>query len=242
MLAGTAVTTLPSLVNAFAPPKNSEDGGEDFTFLFQGDSITDGNRTRNTDWNHVMGHGYAYLVACKLGFEQPEKNFHFFNRGISGNKIVDLEKRWQADTIDIKPDLLSILVGVNDANSVISQNDIVDAARFEETYKNVLKQTKEKLPKVKLVICEPFLLPVGRVKDNWTQWETEMKKYQKAAKLLSEEFDALYVPLQKAFEKAVDQAPADYWIWDGIHPMPAGHELIAREWIAVVKKELGFIK
>lgn len=66
---------------------------EDFTFLFQGDSITDGNRTRNNDWNHVMGHGYQYIIASRLWYDFPEKGFHFFNRGISGNKVSDLALR-----------------------------------------------------------------------------------------------------------------------------------------------------
>ena len=125
------------------------DKGKNVVILFQGDSITDGNRSRNEDWNHVMGHGYAYLLASQLGYQQPGKNFHFYNRGVSGNKITDLAARWQQDTIDLKPDVLSILIGVNDVNSMFAGQEPVNAEKFEEVYRSILSQTKEKLPEAK---------------------------------------------------------------------------------------------
>jgi len=213
------------------------DEGKSFTCLFQGDSITDGNRSRNNDWNHVMGHGYAYLIASRLWYDHPAKGYHFFNRGVSGNKVSDLASRWQEDTVDIKPDLLSILVGVNDLNSFFNKGDAspVTAAVFESGYRALLQETKEKLPETRIVICEPFLLPVGKVKDDWTAWSTEMNVRQGVVRKLAGEAGAIYVPLQEAFDEACKRAPADYWIWDGIHPMPAGHELIARQWIHLVR-------
>ncbi|MEP6611723.1 MAG: twin-arginine translocation signal domain-containing protein, partial [Mucilaginibacter sp.] len=96
-VAGAAALAIPSALDGF--PIASDDEGNGFTFLFQGDSITDGNRSRNTDWNHVLGHGYAYLIAARLWFELPKKGFHFFNRGISGNTVPDLAARWTDDTI-----------------------------------------------------------------------------------------------------------------------------------------------
>ncbi|RDC64004.1 GDSL-type esterase/lipase family protein [Adhaeribacter pallidiroseus] len=107
----------PGLAPAMSLLETTTMAGDDFTFLFQGDSITEGNRTRNTDWNHVMGHGYAYIIAGKLGYAYPAKNFHFINRGISGNKITDLAARWQTDTLDLKPNLLSMLIGINDVST-----------------------------------------------------------------------------------------------------------------------------
>ncbi|MBD0258018.1 MAG: twin-arginine translocation signal domain-containing protein, partial [Cytophagales bacterium] len=106
---GAAALATPDAEAAQTPA-----GGEGVTFLFQGDSITDGNRTRDNDWNHVMGHGYAYILASKLWYEHPGKGFRFLNRGVSGNKVTDLAARWQADALDLKPDVLSILVGIND--------------------------------------------------------------------------------------------------------------------------------
>jgi lysophospholipase L1-like esterase len=80
------------------------------------------------------------------------------------------------------------------------------------------------------------LLKVGKVKNNWESWWEEVNKRQVIARALADEFDAVFVPFQLAFDNALKRAPADYWIWDGIHPMPAGHELMAREWLKSVKK------
>src|SRR5438309_5573906 len=104
----------------FAAKSAQQKEGDNYTFLFLGDSITDGNRSRNNDWNHVMGHGYQYIIASKLWYDFPKKDFHFFNRGISGNKVPDLAARWQQDTLDLKPDLLSILIGINDTSASIN--------------------------------------------------------------------------------------------------------------------------
>ncbi|GAA4308566.1 SGNH/GDSL hydrolase family protein [Mucilaginibacter gynuensis] len=210
----------------------------DMKILFQGDSITDGNRTRDNDWNHVMGHGYAYLISSRLWYEYPEKKYHFFNRGISGNRVTNLAARWQTDTLDIKPDILSILIGVNDANGYMTGDTTCTTENYEAGYSALLKQTKAALPAVKLVICEPFILPVGRIKDDWAKWSEDIAKRQAIAKKLAVEFDAVFVGFQKTFNNALSKAPADYWIWDGVHPMPAGHELMAREWLKAVKGKL----
>ena len=239
----TAAIAFPGLINAMSENKNTKnDDGKGFTFLFQGDSITDGNRTRDTDWNHVMGHGYAYLIASRLWYDHTDKGFHFFNRGVSGNKVTDLASRWQKDTLDIKPDVLSILIGVNDANSVIDNRNPETVDVYEETLRTLLKQTKEQLTQVTIVLCEPFILPVGKVKDNHDVWVAEIQKQQQIIQKIANEFSTIYVSLQNEFNDACKKAPPEYWIWDGIHPMPAGHELIARKWINTVKKELHFIQ
>ena len=210
--------------------------------LFQGDSITDGNRSRNNDWNHVMGHGYAYLIAGRLWYNQARKKFEFYNRGISGNKITDLAMRWKEDTIDLHPDILSILIGVNDVSYFISGDERYSAGNYEKDYDALISRTKKELPEVRLVLCEPFILPVGNIKDNWSIWHSEIQKRQEIVKKLAINYDAVFVSLQEPFNKACNRAPAEYWIWDGVHPMPAGHELIAREWIKKVKRRLSFIR
>ncbi len=242
MAFGATTAFAPELLQAIPVVDSNANAGNGFTFLFQGDSITDGNRTRNNDWNHVMGHGYQYIIASKLWYEFPKKGFHFFNRGISGNKVTDLAARWQKDTLDIKPDVLSILIGINDASAFINGNNDFAAEKYESSYRALLQQTKEHLPTVQLIICEPFILPIGKVKDKWEIYSTEIKKRQESALKLSREFNAVFVPFQTAFNKALSKASADYWIWDGIHPMPAGHELMAREWLHHVSKKLKFIK
>lgn len=255
-LAGASATNLPGITWShtlvFSRPQGpkpgslntpSSDNGYGYTILFQGDSITDGGRSHDMDWNHLMGSGYVYILSSSLWFHYPNKHFHFINRGVGGNKITDLAARWQKDTIDIKSDVLNILVGVNDANSVVDNNkDIVDSIKYEDEYRNLLQQTKEKLPDVKLILCEPFILPFGHTKDNYPQWLDEIKKRQATVLKLSKEFDTMYVNFQSVFNEVLKIAPVDYWIWDGIHPMPAGHQLMAKHWTEVVHKQFPFIK
>lgn len=230
-----AVAGIPSIVTANEESSylNSK---SDLKILFQGDSITDGNRSRDNDWNHVMGHGYQYIISSKLWYEQPERKFHFLNRGVSGNKVSDLAARWQTDTLDIKPDILSILVGVNDANEAVKGNPDYTIDKYKEGYRALLTNARLENPNIKFILGEPFLLPVGAVKSNWKVWSDEVSARQPIAKDIANEFDAVYVPYQTAFNDALKRAAADYWIWDGIHPMPAGHELMAREWLKAIKK------
>jgi lysophospholipase L1-like esterase len=240
---GLTASLAPGILNAGTLQTASAGrGGEGFIFLFQGDSITDGNRTRNNDWNHVMGHGYQYIIASKLWFDFPDKNFHFFNRGISGNTVADLAARWQKDTLDLNPDLLSILIGVNDTSAFINGDRNLSTAEYEKGYRELLQQTKEKLPMIQLVLCEPFILNVGRVKDKLKEYSDEIAQRQEIVKRLCAEHNAIFVEFQEAFNKALSRAPAEYWIWDGIHPMPAGHELMAIEWLQQVRKKLKFIR
>ena len=242
-LASTGLTTaaIPAFWQAspvWAEPRNHPSQSKGYTVLFQGDSITDGNRSRNMDWNHVMGHGYAYLIASRLWFDYPDKQFHFYNRGVSGNTVQDLAARWQQDTLALKPDLLSILVGINDVDQFIAGNQSQTVQHYDLTYRTVLETTKKQLPGIQVVLCEPFILPVGRVKKEWKTFEDEIQKRQEVLKKIASDFQAIYLPLQSAFDEALTRAPADYWIWDGIHPMPAGHELIASKWIKKVNDTL----
>jgi lysophospholipase L1-like esterase len=238
---GTFAAILPDAVANLPTNYNAEDR-DGFTFLFQGDSITDGNRTRDSDWNHVMGHGYQYLIASKWWYDFPQKHFHFFNRGISGNKVTDLAARWQQDTLDLMPNLLSVLIGINDVSAFINGDNNFSAEQYESGYRALLNETKQTLPNIRFVLCEPFVLPVGRVKEKWNDYFSEVKKRQTAVKKMAAEYNAIHVPFQQAFNNALANAPAEYWIWDGIHPMPAGHELMAIEWMQQVTKELKFIK
>ncbi len=240
-LTGAAVTCFP-VMESFALATNSErkmKAGKGMVILFQGDSITDGNRGRTKDPNHIMGHGYAFSIASRLGADLPEKQFTFYNRGISGNKVNDLATRWQADTLDLKPDVLSILVGVNDASSVVFQwEPVINIEKYEEGYKALLDQTLAKNPKVIFVLCEPFILPVGKVKDNWEPYHADIINRQLVVRKLASQYNAVFVGFQEVFEKACKRAPADYWIWDGVHPTVAGHELMAREWLKQVGKRI----
>jgi lysophospholipase L1-like esterase len=210
-------------------------------FLFQGDSITDSNRGRDNDPNHIMGHGYALAIAAQLGVEYPLMDLRFYNRGISGNTIVEMANRWQRDTLDLKPDLLSILIGVNDSSSVIFDWGLpVTIHRYEEIFDSLLTKTLAKYPDMLLVLCEPFILKVGIVAENWQACQSDIEKRQEIVRKLADRYDAIFIGYQEMFNEASKNAPAGYWIWDGVHPTIAGHELMAKEWLKQVKKKLSF--
>ena len=199
--------------------------------LFQGDSITDGNRGRTADPNHILGHSYAFLIAAKYGAMLPERNLVFLNRGISGNTVMSLISRWQTDTLDLKPDLLSILVGINDSSRQTPLEE------FEKNYDRLLADSVAANPKLRLVLCEPFTLPVGRYKERWEEWRADVAQRQAIVAKLATKYHAVLVKFQKIFDDASRRAPADYWIWDGIHPTYSGHQLMAEEWERVVLEE-----
>jgi len=201
-----------------------------FRILFQGDSITDMNRGRTDDPNHILGHSYAFLIAARYGSYFPERHLTFINRGISGNAVNDLAARWKTDAIDLKPDILSILVGVNDINHGVS------AQQYQKRYDQLLSETLHALPKVQLVLCEPFGLPVGKRKPIWETYKVELAQEQAVVAKLAVKYRALFVPLQKVFDDACERAPADYWIWDGVHPTYSGQQLIADQWVKTVNE------
>lgn len=143
---------------------------KDLVFLFQGDSITDSNRGRNyNDKNHIMGHGYASSIASRLGFDFPERNLKFINREISGNKVTDLAKRWKVDALDLKPDVLSILIGINDTSSNIGDNpgSPVTPQKYDEVYRTILDQTLKQNPDILLVLNQPFVFKHPSTEKNW---------------------------------------------------------------------------
>lgn len=203
--------------------------------LFQGDSITDGARGRNDDPNHIHGHSYAYIVAAKLGRKYAEARPLFINRGISGNRVSDLYARWNEDAISLKPDVISILIGVNDAWRIVNNEPTGATDRFERAYRHLLEETKEVLPKAQLVLCEPFIVKAGATVERWKQWTELIGNYQSIVRQLASEFGAIHVPIQEALNEACLRAEAAYWVWDGVHPTTAGHDLIAKQWLKAVK-------
>lgn len=215
---------------------------EALVFLFQGDSITNGNRGRNNDPNHIMGHGYAFAVASRVGADFPASGFTFYNRGISGNTIPDLQKRWQPDTLDLNPDVLSILVGINDVGALVDQRPGNNSLEeFERAYRKLLEQSRKLNPNLLIVLGLPFVYAVGKRKTNWETWQNGTYERAKLVKKLARDFDAVLVDYPAVFDRAINTAPAEYWVWDGIHPTVFGHELMAREWIKQVGTRLKFL-
>lgn len=206
--------------------------------VFFGDSITDMNRNRDDADGTVFSYGVGYtnFLVGELGYQYPEA-YEFINRGISGNRIVDLYARIKMDVWNHKPDVLSILVGVNDVWHEINYENGVELARWERLYRMLLEDTKARLPDLKIIICEPFILE-GSATDGEERWERfqAVKEYAKVARKLAEEYGAYFVPLQKVLEeKTAAVANKEYYLYDGVHPNTAGARLIAEEWLKVFK-------
>jgi lysophospholipase L1-like esterase len=206
------------------------------SILFQGDSITDGNRGRNDDLNHILGHGYVFLLAAELGLQAAGQAPHMVNRGCSGNRIADLYGRWEEDALSLHPDLISLLIGVNDVHAYVNGKQNLVQDRFVRTYRRLIEDTQELLPSTAIVICEPFLLPTGHVGQDWQAWHSEMSRKQEQIRKLTDEYGLDYIDLQISFTDACELAPAAYWLWDGIHPTPAGHALIKNRWMDFYSK------
>jgi lysophospholipase L1-like esterase len=204
--------------------------------LFQGDSITDMNWGRNEkDRNHYLGHSYVYLIAARLGVDMPEAKLEFFNRGQSGNKVADLKNRWQTDAIDLKPDLVSILIGVNDVGGSGAR---VALDQWEANYRFLLDASRKANPDVRLVLLDPFVLRVGPLDSDsaWQAWRGEIDKLCPIVAKLAAKYQAVHIQTQAVFDKASEKIAPSHWIWDGVHPLPQGHDLIARNWLAAVSE------
>lgn len=202
--------------------------------LFQGDSITDAGRARDNDIN--IGVGYPLLVKASLGFENPEK-YEFFNRGISGNRVVDVYARIKNDIINLKPDVMSILIGVNDVWHEFAESpNGVDAEKYFKIYDMLISEVKNALPDIKIMIMEPFVLKACATEEKWDGFNTEVKKRAQMAKKISEKHNLPYICLQEGFDKLSENVPTSYWLGDGVHPTAMGHEYIKNQWMETFKK------
>lgn len=205
--------------------------------LFQGNSITDAGRDKqNQQANHsrALGHGYAFLAASQLLEEHPDQNLKIYNRGISGNKVFQLKDRWQQDCLELKPEVLSILIGVNDFWHTLSYNYDGTVAVYEQDFRNLLSQTRSQLPRIKLIIGEPFVLKGGTAITE--AWFPAFEQYQQVAAQIARDFDAVFIPYQQIFDQALKKAPVSYWAPDGVHPSMAGAELMAEAWLKAYGK------
>lgn len=207
--------------------------GTQAVILFQGDSITEGGRWHTgMDYNHIMGQDYGYIIAARIGYESPERGLNFINRGISGDQVRDLAARWQKDTLDLHPQLLSILVGVNDTIGQGAKAETVE--QYRQTYDALVAKTQAALPGVHLVLGEPFMMPVGKYKADYATWMTAIKKRQAVVAALAAKYHLPEIMYQDVFTAALRRAPADHWSWDGIHPTYAGHAMMAHAWLKTV--------
>jgi len=202
---------------------------KDDRLLFQGDSITDWGRSHSetkANTSGALGNGYTLVAGTNILMNHPDKNLQLYNKGISGNKVFQLADRWDADCLALKPTVLSILVGVNDLFHAIREGYTGTIETYRTDYKKLLDRTKQALPDVKLIIGEPFL--TKGIRPETENWYPRFAEFQAAAKEMADSYDAVFIPYQKLFDKALDAAPAKYWSLDGIHPSVAGCGLMAK--------------
>ena len=207
--------------------------------LFQGDSITDFGRDRNDFYG--MGRGYANLVTASLGTDCPGE-YEFINRGIGGDRIVNLYARIKADFINLKPDYASIFIGVNDTWREISIGDGVDTDKFEKIYTMLIEEVKAACPDTKLMILAPYVIEgtgtcnTNEEPDRFDRFKKDVAEKAAVCKKIAQRYGLPLIELQPAFDEACKKAPAEYWAYDGVHPTPCGHEIIKRLWLEAFDK------
>ena len=240
-LNSTAINTavlasIPAIVSSCISPEEKKERllNPDDTILFQGDSLTEGFRKYEYGYEpnipQALGEGFVRICAGALLSEFCEKNLKIFNLGISGNTVGALLGRWENDCIKLKPDVLNLLVGVNDFYFRYWKMSEGSAEIYEREYRRLLSITKEKLPDIKIVICEPFAFTTDGEKVT-DQWFPAFDEYREVAGLMAKEFETIFIPYHSIFERACEKAPIEYWMPDGIHPGVAGYYVMAETWL-----------
>jgi lysophospholipase L1-like esterase len=233
-----ASLSIPQIVSAALPNKSSKKVTfeNNDVILFQGDSITDWGRNHaKTTANDTssLGTGYALLTAAQILQQYPAKKLQIFNKGISGNKVYQLAERWDTDALALKPSVLSIHIGVNDYWHTLTSGYTGTIETYITDYHKLIDRTKQALPNIKLIICEPFAVKGVKAVDD--KWYPAFDLYRKAAKDIANEYNAPFVPWQSVMDKALESAPGSYWSLDGVHPSLAGEALMAHAWMEAVK-------
>lgn len=205
--------------------------------LFQGDSITDGNRYRDEaqrwDKNHQIGHSYVYLLSALLGRRYAAERMIFTNRGVSGDTVQALAARWETDALALRPDVLSVLIGTNDAARTGGADEVFCTA-FEECYASLLARSKAQNPALEIVLLEPFYFPLAEP-DRLRR--AAVDRLRASVRSVAERADAVFVPLQETFDRLCAVREPSYWLWDGVHPTESGHAVIAEAWLRAVLGE-----
>lgn len=248
-IATLAAVNIPNIVSAAfrevkSKPIQLKEGD---VILFQGDSITDGGRDRKppkynfenadrqisyNDFNS-LGAGYVMVAGSEILFKNHHKKLKVFNRGISGDKVYQLADRWDEDCLNLKPTIVSILVGVNDHWHSLALGYKGTTETYKTDYRKLVERTKQVLPDAQIIIGEPFALK--GVQAVTAQWYPTFDQYREIAREISTEYKTAFIPYQTVFDKALEIAPASYWTFDGVHPSVPGCKLVADAWLKTIK-------
>jgi len=195
--------------------------------LFQGDSITDSGRDRADPAS--LGGGYPMMTAAWFAAAHGGVKARFLNRGISGDRVKDLLARWDRDCLDLKPDWLSVLVGINDCWRRYDSGDATGVGPFEQAYRGILEPARR--AGIRLILMEPFVLHTTPERASWRE---DLDPKIAVVRKLAREYSSLLVPLDALFQEASRDREPSFWAVDGVHPSPAGHALISRAWLSSV--------
>ncbi|MCX5215243.1 SGNH/GDSL hydrolase family protein [Kitasatospora sp. NBC_00240] len=210
------------------------------TVMFTGDSITDCRRRESED---ALGRGYPLRVAGEWVRRHPDRPVTWLNSANSGDKVMDLEARWQTDVLDASPDVVSILVGVNDMgwHTVDPKGYVIPPERFEAGYHRLLAPLAE--AGTQLILIEPFLLPIrGDVEDGAARvgaeerkaWRADLDPKIQVVRRLARRYDAQLLTADSMFAELIAATEPEHWAADGVHPTPAGHAALAAAWLRLV--------
>lgn len=230
------VAGIPEILSAAMPPAKKIPLSKGNVILFQGDSITDAGRNREDNApnsSRALGSGYAMLASATMLEKYASNDLKIYNKGISGNKVFQLAERWEKDCLELKPDVLSILIGVNDIWHKLNGQYNGTPEIYRKDYIALLERTKKALPGVKLIICEPYAVKGVKAVDD--KWYPEFYEYQKAAREIADQFGGIFVPFQKVYDEAQKRSPGSYWTPDGVHASFAGAKLMANAWLEALK-------
>ena len=202
--------------------------------LFQGDSITDAGRSRqavgpnNPDG---LGNGYPKIIGNHLWDSYPDHHLQIYNRGVSGDRIRDLAQRWQNDSLRLHPDIISLLIGVNDTWNYLFMGMGSDPQDYQKVYRKLLIDTRQSLPDTQFILCEPFVLITGEVTG---EWMSDINERQEITRGLAREFSGVVVPFQSALDRAAEDTSPHKLLEDGVHPTVLGYRVLADCWIETV--------
>lgn len=202
--------------------------------LFIGDSITDCGRSYEDD--KALGSGYVFIAGNLLLGKFPDLHLSVQNRGISGNKLIDLVNRWQSDCLDLNPDILSVYIGINDIWHHRTDGIPIDQSyldNFEQQYRDLLTQARQLNPELQLILIQPFVLPTLEER---LEWSIELNQMNQIIAQIAKDFDAELIQLSDHFNRLLKHsAPLDFTVEDGVHPTALGHGVIANQWLNLIE-------